>query len=123
MLSVLTLIPSVSGLGPREMMAPLLFTAAGVNAETAVSLSFLVFLSLRLSGILGCPFTSGQLSARGKGSSLPENFGETRMPDSILEKRIPQLKQYFQQNQMSLKTWHKMVSSQKPCSSLAATPA
>lgn len=54
-LSVLTLVPSVSGLGPREALAPLLFAASGVNAETAVSLSFLVFLTLRLSGILGAP--------------------------------------------------------------------
>jgi uncharacterized membrane protein YbhN (UPF0104 family) len=54
-LSVLLLIPSVSGLGPREVMAPVLFAAAGIGVETAVSLSFLVFLTLRLSGLLGAP--------------------------------------------------------------------
>lgn len=54
-LSVLLLIPSVSGLGPREVMAPMLFAAAGLNMETAVSLSFLVFLTVRFSGLLGGP--------------------------------------------------------------------
>ena len=54
-LSVLLLIPSVSGLGPGEMMAPMLFASTGINAETAVSLSFLVFLTVRFSGLLGAP--------------------------------------------------------------------
>lgn len=54
-LSVLLLVPSVSGLGPREVMAPILFAAAGLNVETAVSLSFLVFLTVRFSGLLGGP--------------------------------------------------------------------
>jgi glycosyltransferase 2 family protein len=54
-LSVLLLVPSVSGLGPREVMAPMLFAAAGLDVETAVSLSFLVFLTVRFSGLLGGP--------------------------------------------------------------------
>jgi glycosyltransferase 2 family protein len=54
-LSVLLLIPSVSGLGPSEMMAPTLFATAGIMAETAVALSFLVFLTVRFSGLLGAP--------------------------------------------------------------------
>jgi hypothetical protein len=54
-LSVLLLVPSVSGLGPREVMAPMLFASAGLNVETAVSLSFLVFLTVRFSGLLGGP--------------------------------------------------------------------
>mgnify|MGYP001274496060 CR=1 FL=1 len=54
-LSVLLLIPSVSGLGTNEMAAPTLFAAAGVTAETAVALSLLNFLAVRLSGILGAP--------------------------------------------------------------------
>jgi uncharacterized membrane protein YbhN (UPF0104 family) len=54
-LSVLLLIPSVSGLGMRELAAPMLFAAAGLNGETAVSLSFLVFLTVRFSGLLGAP--------------------------------------------------------------------
>jgi hypothetical protein len=54
-LSVLLLIPSVSGLGPREMMAPMLFASVGLTGETAVSLSFLVFLTVRFSGLLGAP--------------------------------------------------------------------
>ncbi len=54
-LSVLLMIPSVSGLGMRELAAPMLFAAAGLAAETAVSLSFLVFLTVRFSGLLGAP--------------------------------------------------------------------
>lgn len=54
-LSVLLLIPSVSGLGPRELAAPMLFAAAGLDVETAVTLSLLVFLVVRFSGLLGAP--------------------------------------------------------------------
>jgi len=54
-LSVPMLIPSVSGLGPRELLAPTLFTVVGVTAETAVLLSLFVFVITRLSGILGAP--------------------------------------------------------------------
>ncbi len=54
-LSVLLLVPSVSGLGTNEMAAPTLFAAAGLGAETAVALSLLNFLVVRLSGILGAP--------------------------------------------------------------------
>ena len=54
-LSVLLLVPSVSGLGMRELAAPMLFAAAGLDVGTAVSLSFLVFLTVRFSGLLGAP--------------------------------------------------------------------
>ncbi|MFZ0547141.1 MAG: lysylphosphatidylglycerol synthase transmembrane domain-containing protein [Candidatus Promineifilaceae bacterium] len=54
-LSVALLVPSVSGLGVREYMAPLLFAGAGVEAGSAVAISLLVFLTLRLSSLLGAP--------------------------------------------------------------------
>lgn len=55
MLSALLLLPSVSGLGPNQAVAPALFATAGVEAETAVALSFLVFIVMHLAGILGAP--------------------------------------------------------------------
>jgi uncharacterized membrane protein YbhN (UPF0104 family) len=54
-LSVPMLIPSLSGLGPRELLAPTLFTVVGLTPETAVSLSLFVFVITRLSGVLGAP--------------------------------------------------------------------
>lgn len=68
-LSVLLLVPSVSGLGPREVAAPLLFAAAGLSPETAVALSFLVFLVVRLSGILGAPVYLWTALRRGRGQA------------------------------------------------------
>ncbi|MFO7679942.1 MAG: lysylphosphatidylglycerol synthase transmembrane domain-containing protein [Chloroflexota bacterium] len=70
-LSVLLMIPSVSGLGPPEAMSPLLFAAAGLNAETAVSLSFLVFLTVRFSGLLGAPVYLWTTIRDGRKSSQP----------------------------------------------------
>lgn len=54
-LSVALLIPSVSGLGVRETIAPLLFAPAGLAAEQAVALSLLVFTLQRASSLLGAP--------------------------------------------------------------------
>ena len=54
-LSVALLVPSMSGLGVREYMAPLLFAGAGVEAGAAVALSLLVTLVLRLTSLLGAP--------------------------------------------------------------------
>lgn len=54
-LSVALLVPSVSGLGVREYMAPLLFAGAGVEAGTAVAISLLVTVILRLTSLLGAP--------------------------------------------------------------------
>ncbi len=54
-LSVPLLIPSVSGLGPRELLAPTLFAVVGITPEAAVSISFLVFIITRLAGLLGAP--------------------------------------------------------------------
>jgi hypothetical protein len=54
-LSIPLLVPSISGLGPRELLAPTLFAVVGMSAETAVSLSLLVFVINRLSGLFGAP--------------------------------------------------------------------
>jgi glycosyltransferase 2 family protein len=55
LVTVPTLIPSISGLGPRELLVPTLFATVGVPPETAVSLSLLIFAIVRLSGLLGAP--------------------------------------------------------------------
>jgi uncharacterized membrane protein YbhN (UPF0104 family) len=54
-LSVALLVPSVSGLGVREYLAPLLFAGAGVEAGQAVALSLLVFAVMRVGSLLGAP--------------------------------------------------------------------
>ena len=54
-LSVPLLLPSISGLGPRELLAPTLFAMVGVSPEIAVSVSLLVFIITRLTGLLGAP--------------------------------------------------------------------
>jgi uncharacterized membrane protein YbhN (UPF0104 family) len=52
-LSVVLLIPSIGGLGPSEVVAPAVFAGAGVTPADAYTLSLLVFLVQRLSGLLG----------------------------------------------------------------------
>lgn len=54
-LSVAMLVPSISGLGVRESLAPLLFSGGNlaVSPAEAVALSLLVFVVLRLSSISG----------------------------------------------------------------------
>ena len=52
-LSIALLAPSIGGLGVRELIAPTLFAAAGLSGEQAVSLSLLVFLLERSSGVFG----------------------------------------------------------------------
>jgi uncharacterized protein (TIRG00374 family) len=54
-LSLVMLIPSIGGLGVRELIAPLLFQPAGLTPEQAIALSLLVFAVERLSGLLGGP--------------------------------------------------------------------
>ncbi len=54
-LSVSMLVPSVGGLGVREAIAPLLFAGAGLPAGEAVTLSLLVFVTQRATGMLGAP--------------------------------------------------------------------
>lgn len=49
------LIPSVGGLGPRELIVPTLYASVGLASETAVAISLLVFVIMRLSGLVGAP--------------------------------------------------------------------
>jgi hypothetical protein len=53
--SLAMLIPSIGGLGVRELLAPMLFAPAGLTAEQAIALTLLVFGLERLSGLLGGP--------------------------------------------------------------------
>ncbi len=55
LLSLVMLIPSIGGLGVRELIAPLLFAPAGLQPEQAIALTLLVFALERLSGLLGGP--------------------------------------------------------------------
>jgi hypothetical protein len=52
-LSVALLVPSVSGLGVNESLAPLLFAGAGLEPAQAVALSLLVFLIMRAASLVG----------------------------------------------------------------------
>jgi uncharacterized protein (TIRG00374 family) len=54
-LSLVMLIPSIGGLGVRELIAPLLFVPAGLKPEQAIALTLLVFFVERFSGLLGGP--------------------------------------------------------------------
>jgi hypothetical protein len=54
-LSIPLLVPSIAGLGPRELVAPAVLGVSGMTAEAAVSLSLLVFVVTRLSGLVGAP--------------------------------------------------------------------
>lgn len=54
-LSIVMLVPSIGGLGVRELVAPVLFAGAGLPSESAFALSLLVFVLLRLSSLLGSP--------------------------------------------------------------------
>ena len=54
-LSITLLVPSVSGLGVRENIAPFLFMPVGLIAEEAVALSFLVFFLMRIASLFGGP--------------------------------------------------------------------
>lgn len=55
LVSVPLLLPSIAGLGPRELLVPTLFAAVGLTAETAVSISLLIFAIIRISGLFGAP--------------------------------------------------------------------
>jgi uncharacterized membrane protein YbhN (UPF0104 family) len=54
-LSVALLVPSISGLGVRELLAGPLFSAAGLANAQAVALSLLVWLIMRAVSLLGAP--------------------------------------------------------------------
>ena len=52
---VAQLVPTFGGLGIREMIAPILFVGAGLGDAAAVSVSLIVFIMVRGSGLLGAP--------------------------------------------------------------------
>lgn len=54
-LSVALLVPSISGLGVREVLAGTLFSGAGLTNAEAVALSLLVWLVTRAVSLLGAP--------------------------------------------------------------------
>jgi uncharacterized membrane protein YbhN (UPF0104 family) len=54
-LSISQLVPSVSGLGVRENIAPFLFAPVGLLNEEAVAISFLVWFLMRISSLFGAP--------------------------------------------------------------------
>jgi uncharacterized protein (TIRG00374 family) len=54
-LSIAMLVPSIGGLGVREVLAPILFSGAGLEPESAYALSLLVWILMRLSSLAGVP--------------------------------------------------------------------
>ena len=66
-LSILLLVPSIGGLGVRESVAPLLFASAGLTPAQAVTLSLLVTVLTRISGLFGGPvYIASALRKKGK---------------------------------------------------------
>ena len=54
-MAIALLVPSFSGLGVREAIAPLLFAGAGLTEAQAVTLSLMVFFVKRASELVGAP--------------------------------------------------------------------
>mgnify|MGYP002713051729 CR=1 FL=1 len=54
-MSLAILLPSIGGLGIREVFSTFLFTSAGLSPEEAIALSLLVFAIERISGLFGAP--------------------------------------------------------------------
>jgi hypothetical protein len=72
-LSVALLVPSIGGLGVRELLAGPLFEAAGLASAQAVALSLLVWLLMRAVSLLGAPIYIL--------ATLRENRAASRPPD------------------------------------------
>lgn len=69
-LSISLLVPSIGGLGPRELVAQTLF-ASQLSQSQAVALSLLVFLLQRIAGLLGGPLYLWML-VTGKRDTAPQ---------------------------------------------------
>lgn len=54
-LAIALMVPSIGGLGVRELLAASLFAGAGLEANAAVAICLLEFFMMRLSGLLGAP--------------------------------------------------------------------
>lgn len=74
LLSLALLVPSVGGLGVREVLAPYLFTTANLDsgdaAAQAVALSLLVFIIMRTASLLGAPVYIVSTLRRGRPKPL-----------------------------------------------------
>lgn len=66
LLSLALLVPSFSGLGVREVLAPILLAGAAVSAENAVALTLTVLVLERISSLLGGPVYLFTLMKRSK---------------------------------------------------------
>lgn len=78
-LSLVMLVPSIGGLGVRELIAPLLFAPAGLTPEQAIALTLLVFAVERFSGLLGGPlyiYTTLRDRNKGENSAVREPSSE-----------------------------------------------
>lgn len=72
LLSLALLAPSISGLGVRESLAPLLFMGAGISAENAIALSLLEFVLLRVVSLFGAPVYLLERQAQAAGDQSAE---------------------------------------------------
>ena len=79
-LSISLLVPSIGGLGPRELVAQTLF-ASQVSESQAVALSLLVFLLQRISGLIGGPIYLWMLLSE-KGDEDVKQTPTLPLPDS-----------------------------------------
>jgi uncharacterized membrane protein YbhN (UPF0104 family) len=73
-LSLALLVPSIGGLGVRELLAPYLLGSASLAASDAaaqaVALSLLVFIIMRLASLLGAPVYIFSTLRRGRRNSI-----------------------------------------------------
>jgi uncharacterized protein (TIRG00374 family) len=80
LLSMALLVPSVGGLGVRELLAPYVFTSASFSsneaAAQAVALSLVVFIIMRMASLLGAPvyiFSTMRRGRRVRGENQEES--------------------------------------------------
>ena len=64
--AIALMIPSVGGLGPREMLAPSLYAGAGLSAEASVAISLIVYIMMRLSSLTGVFFYLYRIVVEGR---------------------------------------------------------
>ena len=64
--AIALMIPSVGGLGPREMLAPSLYSGAGLSAEASVAISLIVYIMMRMSSLTGVFFYLYRIVTEGR---------------------------------------------------------
>ena len=72
---LVTLMPSIGGLGVRESLAPLLLGAAGLAGGEAIALTLLVFVVERIAGLLGAPIYLFSIFSGNRNKSERESAG------------------------------------------------